>query len=109
MIKVTIFYQGEYITGFTVKGHAGYADPGYDIYCAGISAITQTALIGLLKHLKNKPDYYVKKGDLKVKLPGHLDEEDLNKAQIILSTMEAGLSSLREAYKDYVQLEIRRC
>ncbi|SHH20423.1 hypothetical protein SAMN02745221_01917 [Thermosyntropha lipolytica DSM 11003] len=109
MIRVVICYEGEYITGFMVKGHAGYADPGYDIYCAGISAITQTALLGLLKHLKTKPDYSISKGDLKVKLPRHLDGEDLNKAQIILSTMEAGISSLEEAYKDYVRLEIRRC
>lgn len=109
MVKVVIFYQDEYITGFTVKGHAGYADAGYDIYCAGISAITQTALAGLLKHMKTKPDFSVKKGDLRVKLPHNLDEEDRYKAQIILSTMEAGLSSLKEAYRDYVQLEIRRC
>lgn len=109
MIKVVIFYQGEYITGFTVEGHAGYAAEGYDIYCAGISAITQTTLLGLLKHLKVKPEHKVKKGDLMVKLPSDLDEEDRYKAQVILSTMETGIYSLEEAYKDYVQLEIRRC
>lgn len=44
-----------------------------------------------------------------VKLPSDLDEEDRYKAQVILSTMETGIYSLEEAYKDYVQLEIRRC
>ncbi|MBO8158712.1 ribosomal-processing cysteine protease Prp [Thermosyntropha sp.] len=109
MIKAVIFYKGGYITGFNVEGHAGYADEGYDIYCAGISAITQTALIGLLKHLKVKPEYTIEKGDLKVKLPTVLDEEDRDKAQIILSTMEAGLVSLEDAYKHYFSLERRRC
>lgn len=27
----------------TIEGHAGYAEPGKDIVCAGVTALTQTA------------------------------------------------------------------
>jgi uncharacterized protein YsxB (DUF464 family) len=30
-----------------MKGHAGYAEYGQDIVCASVSAIIQTALLGL--------------------------------------------------------------
>lgn len=109
MIEITINYQGEQITSFEVKGHAGYADEGQDIYCAGISAITQTALVGLGKHLSVPPGYQVEKGWLSVQLADSLTAEDMEKAQIILSTMEAGLLSLQETYKKYIQVFIRRC
>ena len=31
--------NGEYV-GFSSKGHAGYADEGYDIICAAVSVLT---------------------------------------------------------------------
>ena len=36
--------------GITVDGHAGYAECGKDIVCAGVTALIQT-LIGSLKEL----------------------------------------------------------
>lgn len=30
--------------GMTIEGHAGYADAGQDIVCAGVSAIVQTLI-----------------------------------------------------------------
>lgn len=45
MTKVT-FYQNsdlEYV-GFTVEGHAGFADEGEDIICSAISALVTNAI-----------------------------------------------------------------
>jgi len=109
MVTAVICYEDQYIKGFTVKGHAGFANPGSDIYCAGISAISQTALLGLIKHLPGQPEYQVKQGFLSVKLPSGLDHDSREKAQIILSTMEAGLKSLEESYPQYIKVETRRC
>lgn len=109
MLKIEICYHGSSIKGFTVNGHADYAPEGQDIVCAGVSAITQTALIGLLNHLEVKPRYKINKGNLEVFLADDISNEDFDKAQIILSTMLAGLQSLQESYSEHVQLEIRRC
>ncbi len=109
MLKVTICYLNDNITGFIVKGHADFAPEGQDICCAGVSAVTQTALIGLLNHLREKPVYKVVKGDLEVNLPANISHKDNDKAQIILNTMVAGLKAMQEEYREFIKMEIRRC
>ena len=39
MIEIEIIRKGDRIISLTSKGHAGYADYGQDIVCAGTSAI----------------------------------------------------------------------
>lgn len=109
MLKVTICYQDNNITGFKVKGHANFAPEGQDICCAGVSAVTQTALIGLLNHLEEKPEYKVVKGDLEIKLPPNISRKDNEIAQIILDTMVAGLKAMQEEYREFIKMDIRRC
>lgn len=109
MLEITINYKDKIIHSFAVKGHAGFAPEGQDIYCAGVSAVTQTALLGLLKNLSEEPCYRIEKGCLECEIPVSMGEEDRNKAQLILSTMEAGLLSMQEAYGDYIRVLIRRC
>ncbi len=109
MLKVTINYKGQNIVGFTVEGHAEYAPKGEDICCAGVSSITQTALIGLINHLQLKPEYTVESGNMEVLLAQNLSPTDNEKAQIILTTMLAGLESMKSSYSELIKLEIRRC
>lgn len=47
----------------TIKGHANYAEHGQDIVCAGVSAIIQTAILGLEEIAKNYPNHVKIKGD----------------------------------------------
>ncbi len=108
MITVEIQYKQEYIDSFIVKGHAGFNSEGEDIYCAGVSAVTQTALLGLIEHISLKPEYRVEKGLIECKLPSGLTEEDREKAQVILSTMEKGLMSMKQAYAGYLKVLVRR-
>lgn len=103
MIEIKILYDGENIVGFKAEGHAGYARAGRDIYCAGVSAITGTALIGLQMHLAHSPIYHEKDGWLDCSLSSY-DKEDIKKAQLILSTMEAGLKSLAETNPRYIKV-----
>jgi len=109
MILVTFTCKGSEIQGFSVEGHAGFAPEGEDIYCAGVSAIAQTTLLGLIKHLSREPVYEIKKGWLSCQLPSELDEEDKLKAQVLFTTLEAGLNSMMQAYQGFVQVEYRRC
>lgn len=111
MITVRMEYRGGHIAAFTITGHAGQAAPGRDIYCAGVSAIAQTAVLGLAKHLATVPQLQIIEGEnalMECILPDDLSSDDQYKAQLILSTMEAGLLSLEEAYPGYVKVRIRR-
>ena len=53
MIKARFFTEGDFLTGFEIKGHSGYADIGSDIVCSAVSsaaymtANTITDVIGL--------------------------------------------------------------
>ena len=52
MISVNVKFIDGNVDSLTVSGHALYANPGKDIVCAGISSITQTAVLGV-KELTN--------------------------------------------------------
>ncbi len=108
MIEVIITYQDEWIQSFSVTGHAAFAPEGKDIYCSGVSAVAQTALMGLIKNLSQPPGYQVEKGCLKCELSASMDSKDREIAQVILSTMETGLLAMQEAYHGYVKVLIRR-
>ncbi len=109
MIQVTLDYKGEDVIAFRVQGHAGFADSGEDIYCAGVSAVTQTALVGLYRHIEPKPRFHKEQGFLECTLPAGLNGAENQKAQIILSTMAEGLLLLAKDYTDYINVVVRRC
>ena len=44
------------ITGFLIDGHANTAPHGQDIYCAGVSTVTQSAYLCIIQHLKRDID-----------------------------------------------------
>lgn len=94
--------QQKRVVEFTVTGHAKYAKYGEDIVCAGISALTQAALLGLLEHLKIPVNHQVQSGFLKVTLPeNHLDA----RSDAILESMVLGLKQIAQAYKKYVRIQ----
>lgn len=110
MIRVDILKnQSGDIAAFRVEGHAGYEEAGKDIVCAGVSAITQTVLKGLLAYLDRKPVYRVEQGILACSLPDDMSDEDAARARLLLNTMELGLKDLEFVYSDFIKIEIRRC
>ena len=62
MVAVTVFTHAGRAVGFLLKGHAGYGEQGEDLACAGISAITQTALLGITDVLKIKAKVTLEEG-----------------------------------------------
>lgn len=106
MICIDVFYNEDgMISGFHVCGHSGTAKRGRDIVCAGISALAQTALLGIGKHLHREADCHVDpSGDLLLKLKGAPD--DLTQA--ILETMRLGFAEISKANPSAVLLKTRR-
>ena len=47
MTAVTIYKRSGQYAGFTVEGHAGYAEEGQDIVCAAVSVLLRTAIHSL--------------------------------------------------------------
>lgn len=105
MIRYIIRTREGNIVEYEVSGHSGYEDRGRDIVCAGVSAIAQTAAVGLCHHLSTAPVWQQKEGYLKVKLRTPLKRDEAQAAQVILKTMQLGIEALSESYPEYVAVE----
>ena len=107
MTTIIIKRQQNSIIQVECKGHSGYADEGEDIVCAGISSITQTALLGLQKVANVKVDYKIdeKTGYLMFKIVEDLDEAKRRDCDAILETMLVGIKDLQDGFSKYIKVE----
>lgn len=93
MIEIKIFRASDgMVEGFHVTGHANTAPHGRDIVCAAVSALTQTALLGIGKYLGREVDFAVRSGSLEMKLIAAPDE--LTSA--VFETMILGLHEIEK-------------
>ena len=107
MTVITVLYNGDNIVGFAAKGHSGYAEHGEDIVCAAVSAVTQTAVIGI-RELVNAPcAFEMTDGGLHLMLERSVKGKMLEQAGLILGTMLMGLRSIESEYSDYLKLTER--
>ena len=105
MTIIKIVRREDSIVELEVAGHTGYAKHGKDIVCAAISAVTQTALLGLIRHLKLQVEYQVADEEyLKFNLQGQENEQ----TDAILETMLYGLQEIACAYPKHVRIEDSR-
>ncbi len=105
MIKIVIYKarEGE-ITGFKVTGHSGYAAHGKDIVCSAVSALAQTAILGLLKVAEADATYKIDEGYLVCNLINAGSDRKRIMCEAILGTMQAGLKNIQESYIKYVDI-----
>ena len=90
------------IISFEAKGHASGLGAGRDIYCAAISAIIQTAVIGLEQYAGIETALECRDGYLYCGLP-ETAWEDIS-AKIITQTMLLGLKAFDEENKGYLKI-----
>lgn len=105
MIKIKIIRNPEQsIVEFSVTGHANKGPHGQDIVCAGVSALTQTAVLGLDRHLGTRIHLDIASGNLKMYL---LDNPDpLTNA--VLETMLIGLTEIAKINPQSVRISEHR-
>lgn len=108
MTKIKINKTNGQILSFEISGHTGYAEHGNDIVCAAISSISQSACLGILKVLKIKAKFKRddKMGYLSLVLP-KLNDNQMEKAQIVLCTMEQSLKEIMLDYAKYITMEVQ--
>lgn len=105
MIRILIEREPDgSIRSFTTKGHARYADPGQDIVCAGVSAVTvgtvnaAEAVVGVML------DCQVKDGFVQAAVPAGLTGDKPERLQLLLESMVVMLRSIEQSYGDYVAI-----
>ncbi|GFZ31151.1 hypothetical protein CSC2_16770 [Clostridium zeae] len=99
MIKLDIYTTKDIIIGFRIQNHALreremiLVGEAYDMICNSVSVLSQGVLIGLDEVLKLNVPYEMADGYIKLDLK-ELDEEELQKAQVLLKTFELSIDSI---------------
>ncbi|HBE77233.1 MAG TPA: hypothetical protein DDW65_05560 [Firmicutes bacterium] len=90
--------------GFSCDGHAGYAEKGVDIICAGISALTMTTVLALdqLTKLQLK----IKQDPAQGLLECDWDSipTEVQQANLIVQVMAIGLQDMAAQYPEYLKV-----
>ncbi|MBR1579598.1 MAG: ribosomal-processing cysteine protease Prp [Selenomonadaceae bacterium] len=101
MIRAEIYSDGERITGFSILGHSGTAPRGHDIYCAGVSALSQSAYLALVEHLGLDVDMKQASGKFIVMLKG--EPTDLTEA--VFQVMLLGLIEIEKIKPEALKID----
>ena len=88
------------LTGYTAQGHSGYAEAGYDIVCAAVSALTQSTLNGLKNVLKAPVMFEVDdvRAFMEARLTPEVTQAQFESAQLLLKTLLEGLQAIQREY-----------
>ena len=99
MIKVNINKENNIYKSISIKGHAGYAENGYDIVCASVSSIAITTINAIITIDKDSIVYSEEDGLIEL---GILKSSDIiNK---LLDNMMNMLNELKEQYEKYIEI-----
>ena len=109
MTKITIFrnHDGEYL-GFDCLGHAGYADEGEDIVCAGISALVINTINSIEQYTEDSFESSVdpETGTVLFKIK---DMPVGSSSELLLKSLVLGLNGIQDEYgKKHIKLRIKK-
>ena len=86
--------------GIIVSGHANYAEPGKDIVCAGVTALTQTLISSMKGLAGDRIQYEIS--------PGRADiyYRDLSEAgKLLVDSFFIGICHIANEFPDHVRIE----
>ena len=86
--------------GIEISGHAGYAETGKDIVCAGVTALTQTLIRSMQGLAKDKIEYEVSSGRADIHYR-NLSEE----GKLLVDSFFIGICEIADEFPEYVRIE----
>ena len=96
--------EGRRITGFTVRGHSGYAPEGEDIVCAAVTSAVRLVECAVNDVLGLEASVKVKEQDasISLKLPNGLGQTNESTCQTLLVALMVHFVQLAEEYPDNI-------
>lgn len=105
MIVAEIYTQADgKITGFSIDGHSNTAPRGQDIFCAGVSTVSQAAYMCIAEHLKRSFKSDFASGKLSLILNDPPDEL----TEAVFQTMLIGIREIEKLAPQAVKLIVQR-
>lgn len=103
MTEVRLFRSEGRILGIEIRGHAGFAEKGEDIVCAGLSTVIQALDIGLSEVL-GRTDIEVQKNPEKAFMSVFLDGPEEKCATVLMQTAARSLWAIAESHPSHVRI-----
>ncbi len=106
MINVTVYRNNNQITMFELSGHADSGPYGYDLVCAGVSAVSFGVVNAVMK--LSEAELEIEQGDegyLCVTVPGQLDKAVSDKVQLLFEGMLISLETIEREYSKFVTIQ----
>ncbi|NLK74871.1 MAG: ribosomal-processing cysteine protease Prp [Clostridiales bacterium] len=105
MISISIYKNADnMITGFTIEGHANYAEYGSDIVCAAVSALVINTINSIEHFTSDK--FTLEQDDKMGLIEFHVVSPLSNNASLLLNSLALGLSGIEEEYTNkYIQIK----
>lgn len=82
-----------------ISGHAGYAEPGKDIVCAGVTALTQTLVKSIEDLTEDKIEYDISPGRADIKFR-NLSE----KAKALVDSFFVGIRLIADEFPENIRI-----
>ncbi len=98
MIPVTVTRENGNPVGFRVSGHANMGEYGEDLVCAAVSAIVQTAILGITEVCHIPAGVSIEEGETVCILSKDASADAIQNAGVVINTMIAGLRSIQASY-----------
>ena len=107
MISIIIYQnQSNQYVGFSTQGHADFSEPGTDIICSAVSALTINAINSIEKfsNAKFSLDTNQEDGEFDFKITSECDDI----STLLLDSMILGLKGIQKDYgKRYLSLKFK--
>ena len=103
MIKAVFFKKSGVFTGFSVTGHAGFAESGKDIVCASVSSAVQLTVNGITECAHIEAKVIVLENDVALTLPDGLNSQS---AQLLLNAFYLQFTLLKEEFPQFITITV---
>ncbi|WP_217586848.1 ribosomal-processing cysteine protease Prp [Lentibacillus saliphilus] len=107
MIHLTVWRSHNRITAFELSGHAESGPYGYDLVCAGVSAVSFGAvnsvisICGIDLDIEQKQDG----GFLHVAIPDNLERKVADNVQLLFEGMLVSMETIERDYHQFIKIE----
>ena len=106
MIYAHFFKFGKLCSGFSISGHAGYADYGKDIACASVTSAVELTANGITEILGLPAELNLQENEIRLSLT---KESDMIAAQPFLDALQLHLKLLSEEFEKTIDLSEESC
>ncbi|SFA69007.1 hypothetical protein SAMN04488072_10125 [Lentibacillus halodurans] len=107
MIHVNVYRQNNQIKQFELSGHAESGPYGYDLVCAGVSAVSFGSVNAVLT--LSDVDLEIEQGDeggfLRVTVPDNIPDETMDRVQLLLDGMLVSLQTIEQEYSEFMNIK----